>query len=137
MKKVYIIRGVSGGGKSTLAEEIAKGYENGMVFEADQYFYDEDGNYNWSADKLHEAHMDCQKRFKKALADPDVDCLILSNTNTRVPEFSPYKTMAEDAGAMVFVLICENRHGGGNKHRVPPVVLEKQEQRIKSNIKLS
>ena len=43
-KKVFIVRGIPGSGKTTLAKSIAKKY-NTIEFEADHYLLNKDGKY--------------------------------------------------------------------------------------------
>ena len=46
-----LCRGIPGSGKSTLAKVlVASGYAQ-LHFEADQFFTDKDGNYNWDGNK--------------------------------------------------------------------------------------
>ena len=41
-RNLIIVRGIPGSGKTTFAEMICK-----VVFSADDYHTDKDGNYNW------------------------------------------------------------------------------------------
>ena len=47
-KILYIVRGIPGSGKSTFAKTLG-----GIHIEADQYFVDGDGNYNFDGSKKH------------------------------------------------------------------------------------
>lgn len=60
---LHIVRGVSGSGKSTLARKLG-----GYHVEADMYFEDADGHYNFDPSKLKYAHRFCQKRVEGSMA---------------------------------------------------------------------
>jgi adenylate kinase family enzyme len=53
-KTIYIVRGCPGSGKSTFAKTLG-----GIHIEADQYFVDADGNYNFDGSKIKNAHAWC------------------------------------------------------------------------------
>lgn len=128
---MIIIRGASGSGKSTFASI----FPDATVCEADKFFLDEKGKYNFNQELLGQAHSACWYSFMDAVK-ANKDLIIVSNTNTRESEFNGYKDYAEKHGYKVFVVILENRHGGKNCHGVPDQTLEKQKDRIKSSIKL-
>jgi NEDD4-binding protein 2 len=135
MSKVLIIlRGLPGSGKSSFAKYM---FSNN-VFEADQYFYDENGNYNFDASKLHAAHLDCQKRVEELMKMSDTtqygDEIVVSNTSTTEKELEPYLKLAEKYDYKVVSLIVENRHGNKSVHNVPDETMEKMRKRF--NIKL-
>lgn len=93
-KKVYILRGLPGSGKSTFAQELRRAFwlasECVEVFSADQYFTDAKGNYNFDASKLWEAHADCRRRFQAAFDGEHYKVLIVDNTNTTEKEYQYY-----------------------------------------------
>lgn len=66
-KIVYIMRGASGSGKSTVAREVAN--PDGIIHSTDSKFYDEKGNYNFDPKKLPEYHdsnfTDFCKKFRR------------------------------------------------------------------------
>ncbi len=53
---MFIARGLPGSGKSTLTKKIANVYPSAVVCAGDDFFIDQNGNYNFDASKLHEAH---------------------------------------------------------------------------------
>lgn len=139
MRILFLLRGVSGAGKSTLANHI---WSSGVIFEADQYFYDENGNYNFDASKLNLAHGWCKLRVEHAMEDnletkgahfPEI---IVSNTFTTEKELEPYLELAKQYDYRVVSLIVENRHGNSSVHNVPAETLVKQKNRLLKNIKL-
>ena len=62
MKELFLLRGLPGSGKSTLAESIG-----GIWVEADQYFINKEGEYQFDASKLKEAHKYCHARVEHAM----------------------------------------------------------------------
>ena len=123
-KELYILRGLPGSGKSTIAESLG-----GYNLEADTYFTDDDGEYNFDPSKLPEAHKWCQSMVEELMTE-NVERIILSNTSTQEWEMRPYVDMAEENGYSVFSLIVENRHGGNNIHGVPSESIERMKNRF-------
>ena len=119
MKELFILRGLPGSGKSTLAKSIG-----GLMFEADMYFLDADGNYNFDATKLREAHDWCRRNVYNGMTVLNQSRIIVSNTFTQEWEMQVYFDLAEQHGFTVFSLIVENRHGNSNIHGVPDDKLE-------------
>jgi len=118
MKKLFLIRGICGAGKSTFAKTIG-----GIVLEADQYFIDpKTQEYKFDVSKLKDAHADCQRRCAEWMKIGHQ--IVVSNTFTQEWEMKPYFDMAEKYGYKVFSIIVENRHGGKNEHGVPDDKLE-------------
>jgi predicted kinase len=123
-KELYILRGLPGSGKSTLAESLG-----GYNLEADTYFTNDDGEYNFDPSKLPDAHKWCQSMVEELMTE-NVERIILSNTSTQEWEMRPYVDMAEENGYSVFSLIVENRHGGNNIHGVPSESIERMKNRF-------
>lgn len=119
MKELFILRGLPGSGKSTLAKSIG-----GLMFEADMYFLDADGKYNFDASKLREAHDWCRRNVYNGMTVLNQSRIIVSNTFTQEWEMQVYFDLAEQHGFTVFSLIVENRHGNSNIHGVPDDKLE-------------
>ena len=118
MKKLFLIRGLPGSGKSTFAKLIG-----GIVLEADQYFIDpKTQEYKFDVSKLKDAHADCQRRCAEWMKIGHQ--IVISNTFTQDWEMKPYFDMAKEHDYQVFSIIVENRHGGKNIHGVPDDKLE-------------
>lgn len=132
-KFCYILRGVPGCGKSTVAKSIAG--DNGIICEADKFFM-EDGKYNFNPSNLGKAHAWCFSTFKKAI-DNDVEKVIVSNTSTKQEQFEHYKNYAGDNDYTVMVMTIENHHGNKDAHGVPYHVIKKMEKNLKDSIKLT
>jgi GTPase SAR1 family protein len=127
-KMLYLVRGLPSSGKTTLARQLTSN-----VFEADYYFYDNDGNYNFIPSKIKEAHKECQEFVGYAM-ESSISKIAVSNTSTQDWELQPYYELATKYGYTVFSIVVENRHGGVNQHGVPEDKLEQMRNRF--NIKL-
>jgi predicted kinase len=125
MKSLYLIRGVSGSGKTTFAETL----DVSRVISADDYFVNDAGDYNFNPAKLKDAHAYCQRITEHAMRVLGVD-LAVANTFTQEWEMKPYFDLAEKYGYRVFSIIVENRHGGESVHDVPIETLIKQRNRF-------
>jgi predicted kinase len=137
-KILFIIRGVSGSGKSTFAKKIV-GHDF-LVCEADKYFIDkETGEYKFDFSKIKDAHKFCQDTVETYMKDSLVNDqfyreIAVANTFTQEWEMEPYFKLAKEYGYTVFSIVVENRHGGVNQHGVPEEKLEQMRNRF--NIKL-
>ena len=133
-KTIYLLRGLPGGGKSTLAKKLV-GHDF-LVCEADKYFIDkETGDYNFDVTKLKDAHKYCQDLVETYMKDSLVNEqfyreIAVSNTFTQEWEMKPYFELAKNYGYMVFCVIVENRHGGKNVHGVPDEKLQIMKERF-------
>lgn len=127
MKKLYLIRGLPGSGKSTFALEFANAV-GAFNCEADHYHYDDNGVYNWQPENVHAAHLDCQRKCRHIMSlGKDV---VVSNTSTTEKEMKPYLDLATQWGYRVTSLIVENRHGNESVHGVPRETLDKMRNRF-------
>lgn len=122
-KHLFLLRGLPGAGKSTLAKTLAKTH-----LEADMYFVDKDGNYNFDPAQLKYAHEWCQFECERAM-EWELKVAV-SNTFTQEWEMKAYYELAEKHGYTVFSIIVENRHGGVNEHGVPQEALDRMKNRF-------
>jgi len=119
-KTLYILRGIPGSGKSSLAQLLVD--EPRHVVEADDYFTDpQTGKYHFQGRLIGEAHKCCQERVAQLL-DLGIERVVVSNTSLRPQDVRLYTKMAEDAGYTPFVIRCENDFG--NIHGVPEEKME-------------
>jgi len=136
-KKLYIVRGLPGSGKSTFAEALVG--SDFLVCEADKYFM-VDGEYKFDATKLKEAHESCRNMVETYMKDSLVNDqfyreIAVSNTFTQEWEMQAYFDLAKQYGYMVFTVIVENRHGGVNQHGVPDEALTRMRDRFEIKLK--
>ena len=135
-KVLTLVRGLPGSGKSTFANLITNKFS---ICEADLFFYDKEGNYNFDGSKLKLAHVWCFNQVRTRMEDNKLNPqfypeIVVSNTFTQEWEMEKYYKLAEEYGYKVFSIIVENRHGGINQHGVPAEKLEQMKNRF--NIKL-
>ena len=128
MKSLFLLRGVPGSGKSTVAELIGAKGAGYAHYEADMYFI-KDGKYKFNPAEIKTAHNWCMIQTEKAMAN-DTSIIIVSNTFTQEWEMEFYYEKAKYYGYTVFSLIVENRHGGENEHGVPADKLQAMKDRF-------
>jgi predicted kinase len=131
-KILTLVRGLPGSGKSTFANTITNEFS---ICEADKFFYDKEGNYNFDATKLATAHEWCREQVEIRMKDNGVNPqfypeIVVSNTFTQKWEMEAYYKLAEQYGYKVFSIIVENRHDGVNQHGVPVDKLEQMKNRF-------
>lgn len=142
---VYIMRGISGAGKSTRAAEIRKQFDDGspygpptaVIVSADDFFIGPDGVYRFDPAKLEAAHKDCQEEFAHQL-NFGTPVVIVDNTNLQAWEYEGYvktalqfgyevifEEFAPPADLEAYVWACAQR----NSHGVPPQAVRAQARR--------
>ena len=121
-KILYLLRGLPGAGKSTLAKSIGAVY-----FEADMFFM-EGNEYKFNPLKLKDAHAWCQNQVRISMKNANGGMtptrIAVANTFTQEWEMDVYYELAKEFGFTVFSMVVENRHGGVNQHNVPEDKLE-------------
>jgi predicted kinase len=128
MTSLTLIRGHSGSGKSTLAREKADLCIKAIVIEADQYFINEQGKYNYNHGEIKQAHAWCQDEVRHYLsAGYDV---FVANTACRLWEVKVYQDIAEDFDTKLNVIECTGNFA--NTHDVSIEVVEQQKSRFES-----
>jgi predicted kinase len=124
---LYLIRGVSGAGKSTFANQLKQYNMVHVVLEADKWFEDE-GAYNFNPEELHDAHASCVDRAIMYLNSGS--SVAVSNTSTREKDVKKYQEIATECGANFVSIIIENRNATKSVHNVPDEVLERQRRQF-------
>lgn len=120
-RTLTIWRGLPGSGKSTLASHASR-----EVFEADQYFVDENGKYNFNPKKLKEAHQWCLDSVEERMLMLTED-IHVANTFTQKWEMEPYRSLAASHGYTV--VIKHVKGDWGSIHNVPDASIKKMKDR--------
>ena len=132
--KVIIIRACSNAGKSSFAAYLQSLVPGAVICSADNFFM-KDGKYVFDAKLLGDAHTKCQCDFYDAL-EAETPLVIVDNTNVTENDMAKYIELAKDFNYEIISLVVENRHGNKNIHNVPEASLDKQESRLRANLKL-
>lgn len=121
MPKLTIIRGLPGSGKSTYAKTIPA-----LHFEADMFFEDKDGNYEYDRNLIGAAHDWCYGNVMKALRyNFDV---VVSNTFCAMWEMERYLSIPVIMNN-VELEIVEMHTQYGSVHGVPDEAIARMKQR--------
>jgi len=134
IKRAFIMRGVSGSGKSTIAEMLAAD-DDAMIFSTDQYFM-VDGKYVFDPTKLKENHAKNLQAWIDAVENELYATVVCDNTNTTDWELRLYRETAEDNGYQVIYVAIEpdfdklDEYHARNTHGVPKEVIKAQMERL-------
>lgn len=134
MKELYILRGLPGSGKTKLAESLLTNV-NGVICSADDFLYNDKGEYIWTEKAVCWAHHKCMELFEQSLEN-NIDRIIISNINHKLSDVKYYTNKAKEYGYTVFSLIVENRHDGKNSHGVNESKMKELKNCLQSNTKL-
>lgn len=93
IKKLYIMRGLPGSGKSTKAQELG---QSGVIYGSDEYFM-KDGEYIFDQDKLKDAHKWNLDRVIEAMGK-GTSPIVADNTNVSNHDMKPYVESALENG---------------------------------------
>jgi predicted kinase len=126
-KSLYLIRGVSGSGKTTTGKNIAE-VLNCNLFEADQYF-EVDGVYKFDATQLNKAHNWCLNNVATEIREGRN--VVVSNTFTREWEFQEYVRCALLHDFRVVIIECLGHYQ--NTHGLTETQIARQTARFESN----
>lgn len=91
---LVLLRGVPGSGKSYLARTLLEDNPSGIILSTDDYFYQKNGQYQFDADCLGEAHSWNWKRAKEAF-EKRITPIIIDNTNIQAWEMKPYVALSQ------------------------------------------
>ena len=132
MRKVIVMRGISGAGKSTFVKTFLP---DARVVSADFYHIAPDGTYSYKPSEAGRAHATCLRAFTEAVMEesqrdtPSDQVIVVDNTNTTVAEIAPYMALARAYGFQAEIITlratpseCVKR----NVHGVTQDIAEKQ-----------
>lgn len=123
-KRLYLIRGLPGAGKSTLGELLTQ-----YNVAADDYF-DEFFDGKFVPSKIRDAHQWCVDSCEYCMMSVGAQVIAVHNTFTEEWEMQKYFDLAEQYGYQVSTIIVENRHGSDSVHSVPADTIEKMRNRF-------
>ena len=106
MRKLIIMRGLPGSGKSTWIANNLKG-KDAVICSADSFFM-RDGHYNFKPWLIGKAHEKCKARAFTAMSR-GTDTVVIDNTNTQHWEYELYELFAY---AMNYKVAIVNMHKG-------------------------
>lgn len=127
-RRMILVRGLPGSGKTTIAKNLIGWY---MHVEADMFWVNDQGVYEFDAKRVGEAHTWCQNRVYELLAAGfDV---VVSNTFTTKREMEYYFVMARDFDCVPQVILCQGQYG--SVHNVPQEAVDRMTARFEYDIK--
>lgn len=138
MTTLYLIRGLPGTGKTTLAERL-KG--DGVMVAADDWFECADGTYQFDPTQLQQAHQECQRRAQINLGRADT--VVVHNTFSQRWEMQPYIDIAILHGARLVVLdlfdggCTDEQLTERNSHGVPLHAIQRMRERWEHDWKIA
>ena len=139
IKKLILIRGIPGSGKTTFAKFLIE-YIDIINLNTDEFGaveiaaddcwdqpYTINGKFNVAG--LGPAHLKCQETVENNMVF-STPLIIVHNTFTTESELEPYISLAKKYGYEVTTLIVENRHDNKSVHGVPEETIEKMKNRF-------
>lgn len=117
---LYLVRGLPGSGKSTYAKKL-----DAVHLETDMYFVDKQGNYQFDASVLSQAHEWCHQETEQQLKQRHN--VVVSNTFVQHWEMKPYLALAKKYRANVMVSVCSGEYS--SIHDVPLSTIENMRNR--------
>jgi len=100
-KRLIIMRGISGSGKTTYAH---KNYPDAVFCSADDFYVDPlSGVYDFDPAKLGEAHLYSWRKAHEAMMS-GAPLVVIDNTHTQLWEMSPYIQMGAALGYDVLIV---------------------------------
>jgi predicted kinase len=120
-KVLYVIRGLPGSGKTTLAATLSK-----IHLEADMYFTGDDGVYRFDPARVQQAHAWCRNAVATEMQN-NADTIAVSNTFTQKWEVQPYLDLAANYGYDVQIIHLSSPWD--NIHNVPTEAIQRMRAR--------
>ncbi len=132
-RKLILIRGLPGSGKTTIAQLIGNQWEGDWDYDTKMFSTDDffmvNGEYKFDPSKLKEYHEANISRVEHEMKEMEMN-VIVHNTFTQEWEMEPYYELAKKYKWAVISLIVENRHEGKSIHGVPDNTIEHMRNRF-------
>ena len=135
-KVMFLMRGISGSGKSTRAKELGKG---GAVFSTDDFFM-VNGEYKYDPKQIGRAHDWNIGRVGYA-AEKGISPIVVDNTNVEAWHMRPYADLAQQHGYKVEIIEPQTpwsfdaaELAKRNTHGVPLEVIQKMIDQWEPNL---
>lgn len=110
MKRLTIIRGVPGSGKSSLGKFLLS-IPGHVHFENDMYLYNTEDTYVWTKERAHIAYNKCLTNVREQMS-LGAFSISVGNMFTRERDIKVYSDLAKEYGYIFTSIVVENRHGG-------------------------
>lgn len=137
VRRVLVLRGVPGAGKSTVAravvEHVRAAGVRAAVVSADDTFVGADGVYRFDPARLPEAHGACLRAFVGLVSVHPGGVVVVDNTTTTTEEAAPYVALAAAYGwdaALVTVVALPADAAARNVHGVPSATVHAMDRRL-------
>jgi adenylate kinase family enzyme len=133
-KTIVIIRGLTGSGKTDLANLIVSDQEDRIMISVDDYFTQEDGSYLFKPESLKDAHAWCLSEVKSAF-DEGWGVFVVHNVFSRKWEVDPYINAARSSGYRIHVVnlydrgLNDSQLARFNDHDIHPGTIQRQRKR--------
>lgn len=122
MTTLYLIRGLPGSGKTTLAKQLLRGFLGNVSHWETDMFMEKEPKFDGS--KLAEFHAKCLEETKKDLLNNI--SVIVSNTFVRKWEMQPYLDFAAKYRIPVQIIECKGQFT--SVHNVPSYTLDRMKK---------
>ncbi len=122
MNIAYIMRGIPGSGKSTIAKKLI--HDGGVIHSTDDFFY-VNGEYYFDVTKIREYHNRNFEAFCQSMRE-GVPVVVCDNTNIMRHYFERYVEAARNAGYIVVFVILP--------HPDPEVAAQRTLHRVPSEL---
>ena len=134
MKKLIILRGLPGSGKSTKAKEILPKGPLKVICSADTFMINAQGEYIFDSKKLERCHTACKIEARLSMYNR-IPVIVIDNTNIQKWEYQYYLDKAKQCNYEVEIQIVGNltdteMYWKRNIHNVPREVIERMAQRF-------